>query len=389
MMSSRKKVLWLISAIAVSGVLLYLFRPKPILVETAEIRRGELRETTEEEGKTRMHDHFMVAAPVSGKTRRIGLHAGDRVHTGEIVAWIDPSPIEPRENSVLDAHLRATLAAQAQAEAALARATNDHEEAERDLARRRSLWEQGIVSKELYEKALTSERRAARQVEEARANLKVASFQAEAAKASLLVYRGKGNELPTAIRSPVDGRILRVIEQSERIVAPGTPLLEIGDAPHLEIVSDFLTREAARIQPRMPALITDWGGDEPLHAHVRIIEPGGFTKVSALGVEEQRVNVILDFDDPPAKLQDGYHVQVSVITWSSPDVLLIPSSAVFRAGTDWAAFAVDNGVAKLTRLTIGHRGEDFWQVVLGLTYGTKVIIHPPAEVTGGASVRAR
>jgi len=388
-MKNRVWLLWLLALLAIIGVFFFLFRAKPLIVETAEVRRGPLKVQTEEEGKTRIHDHFVLAASVGGKTRRIELHAGDTVHAGDVVAWIDPSPIDPRQSAVLEAHLRAALAAQKQASAMLAKATSDFEQAQRDRNRSKLLWEQGIISKEAYERVLTSDRSAAEQLEQARANLEAASFQAEEAKASLLVFRGDGSDLPTAIRTPVAGRVLRLIEQSERIVAAGTPLIEIGYAPRLEIVSDFLTREAARMEPGMPALITDWGGEEALGAHVRTIEPGGFTKVSALGVEEQRVNVILDFDQAPPALQDGFHCQVSVITWQSQDVLLIPSSAVFRKDADWAAFVVDKNVAKLAKLKIGHKGEDLWEVLEGVPSAAYVIVHPAAEVTDGSSVRSR
>ena len=388
-MKDRNKLLWGLGVIGVAGMLFYLFRPKPLLVETAEVHRGQLREVTEEEGKTRMHDHFVIASMVSGKTRRIELHAGDKVHPGEVVAVVDPSPIDPRESAVLEARLNGARAAQKQADAVTAKATNEYEQTQRDLSRGRSLWEQGIISKEAYERMVTLDKGAAQQLEQAREGVKVASFQAEEAKASLMAVRDNGNDLPTEIRSPVEGRVLRLIEQSERIVAAGTPLIEIGYSPHLEVVSDFLTREAARIQPAMPALITDWGGEEPLLARVRTIEPGRFTKVSALGVEEQRANVVLDFDKTPAALQDGYHVRVTVITWESPDVLLIPSSAVFRRGTDWATFVVNKGVARVTRLKIGHHGDDFWEVMEGVSPGARVIIHPAAELADGDSVRGR
>jgi len=388
-MKARKKLLWSLTSLAVGAILLYVFRPKPIPVETAKIKRGMLREVTEEEGKTRMHDHFVIAAPVNGITRRIQLHAGDTVQPGEIVAWIDPAPIDPRQNAVLEAHLNAALAARKQSDAMVMRAKSDYEQAQHDLQRSRVLVEQGIVSKESHEKIAAFDQTSFQRLEEAKAGQEVAAHQVQEANAALLAARGSDSGAPTPIRTSIAGRVLRLYEQSERIVTPGTPLIEIGYTPHLEIVSDFLTREAVKIRGGMRAVITDWGGGTPLYAHVRAIEPGGFTKVSALGVEEQRVNVVLDFDGTSDALQDGFHVQVSVITWESDNILCIPSSAVFRSGEDWATFAVSDGIAKQTTLKIGHRGEDLWEVMAGISESAGVIVHPAAEIIDGMRVHAR
>ena len=212
-----KRSMQIAGALAILGATSFLyimFRPQPILVDIAEVHRGPLKVFSEEEGKTRMHDHFVLAASVSGKTRRIELHAGDKVHRGEIVAWIDPAPIDPRENAVREARLHAAIAAKEQAGAAVAKAANDLEQTQREFARAQSLWEHGIISKEAYEKVIASNNAARHQLEQAKAGLQVASFQAEEAQSSLLIFRGGCSDLPTAIRTPVEGRVLRLIEQT-------------------------------------------------------------------------------------------------------------------------------------------------------------------------------
>lgn len=188
------------------------------------------------------------------------------------------------------------------------------------------------------------------------------------------------------IKSPVDGRILKLVEQSERVLPPGAPIAEIGYTPRLEVVADFLTRDAVKIKEGMEAIIDNWGGDEPLRARVRIIEPGGFTKVSALGVEEQRANVVLDFLGRTDNLADGYRVDVHVITWQSKSTLKVPSSAIFRSGTAWALFTAQNGKAHRTIVQVGHRGAFDIEILQGLRAGEAVIVHPSADVADGVRV---
>ena len=388
-MKRRTRILaWLALLLLVTALAL-AFRPSPAVVETASIRRGPLQEIVEEEGKTRMHDHFVLAATVTGQLRRINLHAGDPVQSGQPVAWIDPTPIDPRQRAILEARLQAAVAAEQQANGLAGRTQAEYQQTKEDLARGHALFAQGIISKQAIDKAVTLEQATSKQLQSATAGAQSAAFQVQEAKSALLVYQGGRSTLPTAVVSPVSGRILRLIEQSERIVSPGTPIVEIGYTPRLEIVSDFLTRDAVRIKPGMAARITDWGGDTPIPARVRMVEPGAFTKISALGVEEQRVNVICDLEGDPQSLQDAYHVEVQVILWEAADVLLVPSSAVFRADNEWAVFVVRNGKARRTPISVGHRGESQWEVREGLHPGDVVIAHPSAELRDGARVRVR
>lgn len=386
-MKRRTKAALVIVALLLAGGLALLFRPAPVPVQTVEVQRGALQEIVEEEGKTRMHDHFIVAATVSGNLRRVTLDAGDHVHAGQVVAWIDPAPIDPRQTAVLEARLKAARATQDQANALADRARADAKQTAQDLTRSRELAQHGIISKEALDKVTTIDQLARKQLQAAMSAAESAAYQVEEAKAALLVQQSGNSQLPTALTSPVDGRVLRLIEQSEKVVAPGTPILEIGYTPRLEIVTDFLTRDAVRIRPGMPAVITDWGGDTPIPAVVRIIEPGAFTKISALGVEEQRVNVICDFTGDSHGMEDGYHVETRVIVWQGHDVLLVPSSAVFRSGDNWAVFTVKDARARRAIVQIGHRGEVNWEVLSGLQPGDHVIAHPSAEVDEGVRVQ--
>lgn len=385
-MKKRSMITGLTVISLIGLVLIWVFRPAPVPVETVSIQRGDLQELIEQEGKTRIHDHFVLATTVAGKLRRIDLHAGDTVHAGETVAWIDPAPIDPRQHAVLAARLNVALAEKKQADALAARAEAEHEQTKKDLTRGLELYRQGVISKESLDKAETLEKATLKQLQAARSGTDSAVFQIEEAKSALLVYQDRA-DLPTPVLSPVDGRILRLIEQSEKVMSSGAPILEIGYTPRLEVVADFLTRDAVRIRPGMPAMITDWGGTSPISARVRIVEPGAFTKISALGVEEQRVNVICDFEGATQNLEDAYHVEVQVIIWDGKNVLRVPSSAVFRSGDEWAVFVVRKDIAHQIPLKIGHQGERYWEVLGGLQIGDEVVVYPNADVKESVRVR--
>jgi len=376
-----------ISSVSAIGLLLFaIFRPSAIVVESAIVQRGDLEEIVEQEGKTRMHDHFVLSAQVAGRLRRIDLHAGDSVHAGQTVAWVDPASIEPRQRAVLEARLDAALSAHLQAQALAARAQAEYDQTAKDLARGQELYQHGIISKDAFDKAKTTETTALKQLRAAESAAQAAGFQVEEVRSALLVYTDR-SDLPTPVIAPVDGRVLRLLQQSETVVSPGSPILEIGYTPRLEIVADFLTRDAVKIHPGMSARVTDWGGSAPLSARVRTIEPGAFTKISALGVEEQRVNVICDFTSDPENLEDAYHLEVQVILWQGHNVILVPSSALFRAGQEWAAFVIRDKKAHRVPLKIGHHGEVNWEVLSGLNQGDKVIVHPSSAVAEGIHVR--
>jgi HlyD family secretion protein len=251
----RTKIAWALAVVVMIAGLIFVFRPKPISVEISTVSRGSLQETIDEEGKTRMHDHFVLAATVGGKLRRIELHAGDSVRTGQVVASIDPAPIEARQTVVLRARLEAARAAQREADALVGRAQAEHDQAASDLDRAKKLFEQGVSSKESLEKAGTVAGSAAKQLEAAKSRAQSSAHQVEEATAALMTQTNDRQDLPVAVKSPIDGRLLKLLEQSERVLVSGAPIIEIGYTPKLEIAADFLTADAVKIRPGTDAII--------------------------------------------------------------------------------------------------------------------------------------
>ena len=391
-MKKNMRKLVLMAAVAGLAVLLALaFRPAALDVDIAAVQRGALQETLEQEGKTRMHDSFVLASPVAGRLKRIELHAGDPVKVGEIVATIDPVPLEPQQRAALEARLQTAQELEREATARVQRAQADSSQAKADLERATKLAAEGVIAREALEKAQTADKTANKELDAALFKSKAAASQVEEAKAALLATAAQDpSGIKTVyLRSPVPGRILRLIEQSERVVGQGTPVVSIGYTPRLEIVADYLTTDAVKISPGMPALIEEWGGSKPVLARVRLVEPGAFTKISALGVEEQRVNVVLDFVSAPEQLGDAYRVEVRVITWQSPSVLKVPLSALFRRGDDWNVFIAETDRASRRDVKIGHRSDLEAEVLDGLREGERVIVHPGNELTDASRIRIR
>ena len=391
-MKKNIRKLVLVAALAGIAVILALaFRPSALDVDVATVRRGPLQETLEQEGKTRMHDSFVLASPVAGRLKRIELHAGDPVKAGEIVATIDPVPLEPQQRAALEARLQTAQELEREAAARVQRAEADSSQAKADLERATKLAAEGVIAREALEKAQTADKTANKELDAALFKSKAAASQVEEAKAALLATAAQdpAGIKTVYLRSPVPGRILRLIEQSERVVGQGTPVVSIGYTPRLEIVADYLTTDAVKISPGMPALIEEWGGSKPILARVRLVEPGAFTKISALGVEEQRVNVVLDFVSGPEQLGDAYRVEVRVITWQSPGVLKVPLSALFRRGDDWNVFIAETDRAIRRNVKIGHRSDLEAEVLDGLREGEQVIVHPGNELTDASRIRIR
>ena len=391
-MKKNMRKLVLVAAVAGIAVLLALaFRPAALDVDIAAVQRGALQETLEQEGKTRMHDSFVLASPVAGRLKRIELHAGDPVKVGEIVATIDPVPLEPQQRAALEARVQTAQELEREAAARVQRAEADSSQAKADLERATKLAAQGVIAREALEKAQTADKTANKELDAALFKSKAAASQVEEAKAALLATAAQdpAGIKTVYLRSPVPGRILRLIEQSERVVGQGTPVVSIGYTPRLEIVADYLTTDAVKISPGMPALVEEWGGSKPIGARVRLVEPGAFTKISALGVEEQRVNVVLDFVSAPEQLGDAYRVEVRVITWQSPSVLKVPLSALFRRGDDWNVFIAETDRASRRNVKIGHRSDLEAEVLDGLREGERVIVHPGNELTDASRIRIR
>jgi len=349
--------------------------------------RGAMRVTVDEEGETRARDRFTVAAPISGRMLRVELEQGDSVRKDQIVARVEPLPLNQQQREEVLAHIEAAEANKRQADARVERALEEYAQAEREFKRREHLAR--AISVEELEQARNAEITSAKELEAAKFTAQAAASEVKVARAGLVgIEGGSSQPMVISIHSPVSGCVLQVVEKSERVVQAGAPLLVVGDPKNLEIVTDVLTTDAVRIQPGAAVELQGWGGDHPLRARVRLVEPSGFTKVSALGVEEKRVNVIADFVDSPASLGDGYRVEASIITWQGTDVLKIPGSAAFREPEGWSVFVIEGGKARRRPVKIGHRNQTEAEVLDGLKYGEQIILHPSNQLRDGVRVRA-
>jgi HlyD family secretion protein len=388
------RIAFLIAALGVAGAAgAIALRPSPVRVEVARVRCGSMRVTVDAEGKTRARDRFVVAAPVSGRLARIDLRRGDGVRRDEVIARIDPLPMAPLDpRQLAEAKARVTTAEQLkhEADAVVEQARAGCEQAGRELARAERLIETGDISRQDFERVRNAALTCQQQIEAAKYRARAAASEVEVAKAALIAVERAGQSGGAAtvlVRAPVGGRVLRVVEESERVVMAGAPLVELSN-PSLEVVIEVLSVDAVKVKPGMPALIEGWGGEQALKARVRLVEPSAFTKISALGVEEQRVNVIADFNEPDAPLGDGYRVEARIVIWEKNEVLKAPLSALFRSGQRWNAFVVENGLAKLREIETGHRADFEVEVLSGLREGEIVIAHPSNLVADGARVSA-
>ena len=391
-------VLWGVAAL-VLVLIVWSFRPRPIPVDLATISRAVLRVTVDEEGITRVRERYVVSAPVAGRLQRVQLEPGDRVVANQTVLAsflpATPSPLDPRARAEAEARLKAAQAGREEAGVAIQRARAELAFSRSELARYREILKFGGTTEERVAALELDVRTREAQVKAAELALQAAEHEVEAVRAILRQFTSPstaGSPGALTLRSPVSGRVLRVHQESEAPVPAGTPLIDIGNPDLLEIVSDLLSTDAVKVKPGFPVLIDGWGGDTTLHGRVRLVEPAGFTKVSALGVEEQRVNVIIDFEDPagPAqKLGDGYRVEVSVIVWERAGVLKVPTSALFRVGEAWAVFAVRDGRAAQTGIRIGQRNALEAELISGLDEGDSVIVHPGDTVAEGVPVTSR
>lgn len=368
---------WLGAGIAVSLMLVWLAWPRSMSVEAAIIDRGIVRSEVVDEARTRIHDVFVIAAPVSGELQRIELEPGDAVERGQVVASILPA-----DPALLDARVAAEAnAAVAAAQAALAASEAELQLAQSDQRRVATLFAREFASQAALDAANASLRAAraavnARRAEVTRARAAAGSPSARARRA-------------TPVTSPAAGRVLRVLQQSETIALAGAPLIEIGDTSQIEIAAEFLTQDAVRMQAGASAQIENWGSDTPIPARVFRIEPYARTRISALGVEEQRVNVILHLVDPDSAppLGHGFRVDARVVLNEQRDALRVPTDALVRDGDGWAVFVVRGGRARLTPITLGGGGDDYRAVSSGLREGDRVILFPGDTVGDGVRVQ--
>ena len=390
-----------VAALAVAG-LAYAFWPQPVPVDFGTVTRGPMKVTVGDEGRTRVKDTFVVSAPLAGRLERIELKAGDPVVAGRtVVASIrptDPTFLDVRSRRQAEAVVDAAEDARDLAAAELRRAEAEASFAANDFERAKKLTLGSSISqRDLDRYRLDYETKRAA-LAAAQATLNVRSHELETARAALIGPESRSDEGAAAesccisVFAPISGRVLRLVQESETVVSPGTPLVEIGDPHDLEMVVELLSTDAVKVRAGATAIITGWGGQRELAGVVRRVEPYGFTKISALGVEEQRVNVIVDFTDPPesrSMLGHGFRVDISVVVWQADDVARVQVGALFREGADWAVFAVGNGRARLTKVKLGHMNGTVAEVLSGLSSGSQVVVHPSDRIEDGARVEAR
>lgn len=394
----RGRLTYLLVALGVAGGIAYGFVPRPVAVELAAVRKGTLAVTVEEEGKTRVRERYVVAAPVAGHARRIGLKVGAAVAAGQVVASIDPAraaSLDPRSRAQAAARLAGAQAALLASRENARLAAAEAQLAEQELARAESLGQASFLSQSAVDQARTRLQagRATRQAAEyavAVARHEVAAARAALARAAALAAGAPAETV--RVSAPVAGHVLGVPHESEGAVQAGEPLLEIGNPESLEVVVEVLSTAAVKIAAGTRVLLDRWGGEQTLEGRVRLVEPAGFTKVSALGVEEQRVRVIVDITSPRAQwrpLGDGYRVEAGFVLWQGADLLLVPASALFKQGEGWAVFVAQDGRARLRSVRIGQRNGLMAQVLAGLRLGETVVAHPDDKIADGVKVKPR
>jgi HlyD family secretion protein len=393
----KRRTVRIVLVIAVLAAVGYwAFRPRPVPADFATVTRGPLEVTVDEEGRTRVRDRYVVSAPLPGRMERIELEPGDPVVARKtVLAQFLPAP-----PSLIDVRTRAELEARvgaAQAAVGASRADRDRIRAElafarTELKRAQQLVEERVIAPRELEQTERQVETLARSLESAEFAARAAEHQLEQARAGLLQSRGDRAGRAIPLYSPVDGVILRRLQESEAVVPTGQPLLEVGDLADLEIVSDLLSSAAVAVSPGDPVRIEQWGGETPLNGRVQRIEPSGFTKISALGVEEQRVNAIIDFVDPREKWQtvgDGYRVEVRIVVWHKDDVLKVPTSSLFRHESQWAVYRVDDDTASLQVVEVGQRNGLEAEILKGVSAGDRIVVYPSEAIGDGIKVTPR
>jgi HlyD family secretion protein len=382
----------LILALAVLG-LYWLLMPQPVIVETAEVETSHFQDKIEEDGRTRVRDRYLVSAPLSGRVQRLALKAGDSVQTGQRLATITPSVsplLDPRVRLELQAQVGAAEASVEEAESLYEQAKVLQAQAQADLARTQKLAKQNIAAAAQLQREEYLMLAAERQVIATERRWHAATHVLEQARAALKSADNSGSDESYPVLSPISGRVLKLLQQSESVVAQASPLVELGDPGDLEIAVDVLTTDAARIVVGDKVSIERWGGPAVLHGLVRRVEPSGFTKVSALGVEEQRVWVIVDITSPREAwtgLGDGYRVEVEIVVDETADATVLPIGALFRRGEEWNVFVVEEGRAHLREIQVARLSSRVAAIAQGVRPGEIVVVYPPSKLTDGSNVR--
>ncbi|MBK4735024.1 efflux RND transporter periplasmic adaptor subunit [Noviherbaspirillum pedocola] len=396
----------ILAALALLAAAWYLFRPQPLRTELATATIGPMQVTVDNQGRVRIRDSYVLAAPVTARMARVALRDGDAVQRGQVLATLYPLPLDPRAHEGAQARLEAAQALLREAGLRAARADADLRLAVSERERAKRLAGENFLSAQAADKAIAAEAASRAEWEAARSRQAAAAADVRAAEAALIAADGgakgdaraaeaaliaadggaKGDARALPLLSPVDGYVLKVHEKSERIVAAGTPLVSVADASRYEIVVDVLSSDAVKVRPGQTMLLEGWGGARTLRATVRLVEPAAFTKISALGVEEQRVNVIADPVDALGPLGDAYRVEARIVVWETQRALRLPGSSVFRVGDAWHVFIVEGGRAHEREVRIGQRNQDEAQVLAGVSAGSVVVRYPGNALKDGARI---
>jgi HlyD family secretion protein len=380
----RKHLIWTGLA-ATAGVIGWLaLRDRPLDVDVDTVRRGTLQVTVDAEGKTRVRDRYVLTAPVAGRLERIDVPEGAHVRAGEVIARIAPMPMDVQTIRQAQARVAAAQSLEWDAATRVRQARATLEQDERNAGRVERLVSAGALAERDRETAALTVRLRQEDLAAADARARAAAADVQQARAALLSV-GTGAEV--LIRAPATGCVLRIPERSERVVGAGTPIIEMGDPDALELVVDVLSSDAARIRPGAPVMVDRWGDDETLTGRVRSIEPAAFTRLSALGVEEQRVNVVIDLPRWPAALSDGYRVETRIVVWEQPNTPIVPASALFRHEREWAVFVVADDRAAMRPVRVGEQGAAGAQILEGLAVGERVVLFPSDQMATGRRVR--
>ena len=394
-MKTRNKIALALALLLLAALVAWALRPRPIVVETAEVARGVFEQAVSDDGRTRVRERYLVSAPLAGRVERIALEPGDPVKHGQTVAVLTPTApplIDARTTTELRQRVGAAEAQLARARAETQKAMAQLDQARADLARQAKLAREGFVSETAREQAELALRVSERGLDAARFAEEAARHELGQAQAALKRYSSGEPGAKWEIPSPVTGSVLKVVQKSEGAVGLGAPLLELADARSLEAVVDVLSQDAVAIRPGMPARLELGQGVAPLAARVRLVEPAAFTKVSALGVEEQRVNVILDFAEPLDKVQtigDAFRVEAGIVVFQEENALKVPVGALFREGDQWMLFAVDGDRARKRAVKVPRRNSLEALVEDGLTPGERVIVYPSDALQDGSRIEPR
>lgn len=396
----KRILLWSLLGLILLASLFWAFIPKPIPVDLMTLEPGELTVTVDEEGETRVHDVFVLSSPISGRAMRIEAEVGDEVKADQTLVAeiepIDPTLLDPRSEAQARADIRTAEANLILAEASVKEAKVELNFASNELKRAHKLSADKVISERELENAERTQQTRQAALETAVANRQARQAELERARAQLITpgkVRVRTQDCPcVSIKSPVDGSILKILHKSEGVVTAGEPLVEIGDPTELEIVADLLSSDAVKVEPGQRVFIDNWGGDKTLEGVVRRVEPFGFTKISALGIEEQRVNVVIDFTSPReewSRIAHGFQVDVRIVLWEGKNVLKLPLTALFRKGDTWAVFVEDNGVASTREINLGHKTGLDAEILNGLQAGERIIVHPSEKITQNVAIEAR